>query len=87
MLVINAILHLLIDGICAFSMFGKYAERGAEAYLFYNLFAFALQMPFGALCDAVCSKLSGRLVIKCFLLFWVWLSASRLLESETLFSI
>ncbi|MBR4277853.1 MAG: hypothetical protein IKQ28_05400 [Lachnospiraceae bacterium] len=68
MLVINAILHLLIDGICAFSMFGKYAERGAEAYLFYNLFAFALQMPFGALCDAVCSKLSGRLVIKRF--YW-----------------
>ncbi|MCR4617721.1 MAG: hypothetical protein K5669_05995 [Lachnospiraceae bacterium] len=69
MLVINAILHFLIDGICAYSMFGKYGSYGAEGYLFYNFYAFSLQMPIGALCDLVVSRLKNRIIIKRF--YWV----------------
>ena len=46
-------LHLLVDGICAFAMFGKFLPLGNQAvdFLLYNFCAFALQMPFGAILD------------------------------------
>lgn len=59
MLIINSILHFIIDGICAYMMFGVYGANDASAYLFYNFCAFALQMPFGALADLTCIKLFG----------------------------
>lgn len=68
MIIIDSILHFIIDGICAYSMFGTYGAKGTETYLFYNLCAFALQMPFGALADLVLFKLgrSNGIAIKRF---------------------
>ncbi len=57
MLALNSFLHFIIDGICAYAMFGTFAGKGAEGYLFYNLLAFALQMPIGALTDLVSARL------------------------------
>ncbi|MBR1861865.1 MAG: hypothetical protein IJ796_08405 [Lachnospiraceae bacterium] len=70
MLVISCILHFIIDGICAYSMFASYRVGGAESYLFYNLCAFALQMPFGALADLVVFKMGAknRIAVKRF--YW-----------------
>ena len=59
MLIINSILHFVIDGICAYMMFGVYGANDTSAYLFYNFCAFALQMPFGALADLVCIRMFG----------------------------
>ena len=44
---IYSILHMFVDGICAFAMFGKFSGN----FLIYNFCAFALQMPFGAMLD------------------------------------
>lgn len=47
-----SILHFLVDGICAWAMFGRF--RGDYgAILVYNFCAFALQMPLGAVLDRV----------------------------------
>lgn len=62
MLVIYSILHFIVDGVCAFAMFGEYGADGANAYLFYNLCAFALQMPIGALIDLVTAKMPGKYI-------------------------
>lgn len=53
-----AILHMLVDGICAYSMFGKWipTESGYAAVLVYNFCAFALQMPLGAGLDVLRRK-------------------------------
>ena len=59
MLVINSILHFIIDGICAYMMFGVYGAIDTSAYLYYNLCAFALQMPFGVLADFICIRFFG----------------------------
>ena len=50
---IYSILHMFVDGICAFAMFGRFVNNGSgDAYfLIYNFCAFALQMPFGAMLD------------------------------------
>lgn len=58
MTVLYAILHLLVDGVCAYAMFGDYMEReGGYVYvLLYNFCAFALQMPFGAALDLINRK-------------------------------
>lgn len=50
---IYSILHMFVDGICAFAMFGRFVNNGSGyAYLLiYNFCAFALQMPFGAMLD------------------------------------
>ena len=40
-------------------MFGVYGANNTSAYLFYNLCAFALQMPFGALADFICLRFFG----------------------------
>lgn len=46
-------LHFLVDGVCAFAMFGRFLPRGDAAFslLFYNFCAFALQLPMGLLLD------------------------------------
>ncbi len=53
MTALYAILHLLVDGVCAYAMFGNYLgqEQGYVYVLLYNFCAFALQMPFGAALD------------------------------------
>lgn len=58
MTALYAILHLLVDGVCAYAMFGDYLEReGGYVYvLLYNFCAFALQMPFGAALDLINRK-------------------------------
>ncbi|MBQ8821296.1 MAG: hypothetical protein IJZ82_01505 [Lachnospiraceae bacterium] len=56
-----SILHFLVDGICAFAMFGHFAAR-EDWYLnilLYNFCAFALQMPLGAVLDGLNGQL-GR---------------------------
>lgn len=57
-----SILHLLVDGMCALAMFGRYIPR-KEGYLYillYNFCAFVLQMPFGAALDILGGKKAGR---------------------------
>ena len=55
MTALYSIWHLLVDGMCAIAMFGKYIpnEDGYFSILIYNFCAFALQMPFGVLLDAL----------------------------------
>lgn len=49
-------MHFLVDLICAWAMFGTFAELGYESYLVYNFCAFALQMPLGTLLDLLYRK-------------------------------
>lgn len=58
MTVLYSILHLLVDGVCAMAMFGKFIPRedGYFYILLYNFCAFALQMPFGVVLDALNAK-------------------------------
>lgn len=59
---INSILHMLIDGICAFAMTGYYSTR-TDWYLnilLYNFCAFALQMPFGFAMDVLRNRRDSR---------------------------
>lgn len=55
---IYSILHLLVDGGCAWAMFGRFIPE-ADGYfhiLVYNFCAFALQMPFGAVLDSMAAR-------------------------------
>lgn len=58
MTALYSIWHLLVDGICAIAMFGKFIPSGNGYFsiLIYNFCAFALQMPFGVLLDALNAK-------------------------------
>lgn len=58
MTVLYSVWHLLVDGMCAIAMFGKFIpnEVGYFSILIYNFCAFALQMPFGVLLDALNAK-------------------------------
>lgn len=53
MTAIYSLLHVLVDGVCAYAMFGSFLVRpqGYDDVLTYNFCAFALQMPFGAALD------------------------------------
>lgn len=55
MTALYSVWHLLVDGMCAVAMFGKYIpnEEGYFSILIYNFCAFALQMPFGVLLDVL----------------------------------
>lgn len=62
MTVLYAVLHLLVDGVCAMAMFGRFIQ-GKEGYfgiLLYNFCAFALQMPFGVVLDTLNEKAEKR---------------------------
>lgn len=56
--ILYSILHLLVDGICAFAMFDRFLPSGnlPVSFLLYNFCAFALQMPFGATLDIIQKK-------------------------------
>ncbi len=58
MTALYSILHMLVDGVCAFAMFGNFVrqEQGYFYILLYNFCAFALQMPFGAALDLLSVK-------------------------------
>lgn len=53
MTAVYSLLHLLVDGVCAYAMFGTFLEQpqGYDYVLLYNFCAFALQMPLGAALD------------------------------------
>lgn len=53
-----SILHMFVDGVCAFAMFGTFLgrEQGYGYVLLYNFCAFALQMPLGAVLDLLDGK-------------------------------
>lgn len=59
---IYAVLHLLVDGMCALGMFGRLLPGGDRglSILVYNFCAFALQMPLGVALDALCVGKKGR---------------------------
>lgn len=48
-----AILHFLVDGVCAYAMFGHFStmDNWYRNVLLYNFCAFAMQMPLGAVLD------------------------------------
>ena len=58
MTAIYSVLHMFVDGACAFAMFGTFLgrEQGYRYVLLYNFCAFALQMPFGAVLDLLNGK-------------------------------
>ncbi|NCB94411.1 MAG: hypothetical protein EOM40_17910 [Clostridia bacterium] len=53
-----SVLHMLVDGICALAMFGRFigGENGYYNILIYNFCAFALQMPLGVLMDMLSKR-------------------------------
>lgn len=53
MTAVYSVLHMLVDGVCALAMFGRFfgGEDGHFALLLYNFCAFALQMPIGVVLD------------------------------------
>jgi FSR family fosmidomycin resistance protein-like MFS transporter len=55
-----ALLHFLVDGVCAWSMFGGFlaGSGNVSRMLVYNFCAFALQLPLGIVAD----RLEGRKV-------------------------
>lgn len=55
MTVLYSLVHFLVDGICAWAMFGRFAGD-YTGILIYNFCAFALQLPLGAALD----RLGGR---------------------------
>ncbi len=58
MTALYSILHFLVDGVCAFAMFGYFAA-GDNWYLnvlLYNFCAFAMQMPLGVVLDGLNGK-------------------------------
>ncbi len=62
MTAIYAVLHLLVDGMCALAMFGRFLPRGNGAFYFliYNFCAFALQMPLGVILDGLGGRGKAR---------------------------
>ena len=60
---IYSILHMFVDGICAFAMFSRFYEH----MLIYNFCAFALQMPLGAMLDFLNVKRTQNDAITCAL--------------------
>ena len=62
MTALYSILHFLVDGVCAFAMFGYFAswESWYVNVLLYNFCAFAMQMPLGVVLDGLCEKAKGR---------------------------
>ena len=57
MITIYSVLHFLVDAVCAYAMFGRFGNAGVYAYLLYNLCAFVLQLPIGAVIDLITMKL------------------------------
>ena len=61
--VILALMHFLVDLICAWAMFGRF--RGGDSWyldlLVYNFCAFALQMPLGTLLDLLRSRADEKM--------------------------
>lgn len=57
-----SVLHFLVDGICAYAMFGHFAghENRYLHILLYNFCAFALQMPFGVVLDRLNERRSTK---------------------------
>ena len=57
-----AILHFLVDGLCAFAMFGTFSvrENWYLNVLLYNFCAFALQMPMGVVLDTLSRRKCER---------------------------
>lgn len=53
-----SLLHLMVDGVCAFAMFGSFltSQNQPMDFLLYNFCAFALQMPLGVLLDCKAPK-------------------------------
>lgn len=74
-----AILHFLVDGLCAFAMFGIFSvrENWYLNVLLYNFCAFALQMPLGVVldgwnrrkCPGKCEPALGFVVVGVLLTF------------------
>ena len=66
MIIIYSILHMFVDAVCAFAMYGWFVTgpRGYINILIYNFCAFAVQMPLGAWLDILCARrdsLSGEI--------------------------
>lgn len=62
MTILYSILHFLVDGVCAFAMFGYFAQQ-SNWYLnmlLYNFCAFAMQMPLGVVLDELNSREKSR---------------------------
>lgn len=60
MIAIYSILHFIVDAICAYAMFGRFGGDSIYAYLLYNLCAFVLQLPIGAVIDLVVMRMPGN---------------------------
>lgn len=52
---VYSVMHFLVDALCAWAMLGRFSGDYA-GFLVYNFCAFALQLPFGVLADALGGK-------------------------------
>ena len=57
-----SLMHMGVDFLCAFALFGRFIGRCTDLFFLYNFCAFALQMPLGMLLD----ELTARSARKCF---------------------
>lgn len=76
MTTLYSILHFLVDGVCAFAMFGYFAtqEGWYVNILLYNFCAFAMQMPLGVVLDGWNGRLQKYHPSFCFAVIGVLLT-------------
>ena len=51
-----SLIHMGVDFLCAFALFGRFIGRFADLFFVYNFCAFALQMPLGTLLDSLTQR-------------------------------
>ena len=51
-----SLMHMGVDFLCAFALFGRFIGRYADLFFLYNFCAFALQMPLGTLLDELTAR-------------------------------
>ena len=80
--------HFLVDFICAMTMYNiiLYGDKQADQILLYNFCAFALQMPFGLMADALRRKRNDYVAFIMLLMASGFLAAG-LLKSPVLLGI
>ena len=70
MIVINSIIHFLINGISAYSMSAEYGRDSAYAYLFFMLCATVPILPAGIIADYVTSKFNKNALLVSRRFYW-----------------
>ena len=57
-----SLIHMGVDFLCAFALYGRFIGRFADLFFVYNFCAFALQMPLGMLLDSLTQRAEKKYV-------------------------